>query len=326
MPTRWTAALVAAIILVTLVATVVHASPGREPGPATVAVVQANEFLLPRTILTPTSLYPLGKANYKVVARMLDRAAMLATGTSRIKEAWLSIVSPNDRVAILIDAQLPPVSLALLDALIDRLVTAGVRPGNIIVWADSETSLFSAGLMVRRDPDGVKTMGADSEGFRGGISRIVLDHCDTLINFARLRADRRIGIWGATANQTACVPRPRRFEMLGDQRQLPAAAARPSVKLRAKMHILDALQPNYALGGVARPPYWDCGKLLMSVDCVALDVVGKQVIEDKRAEVADITMPVSPTVTYLQEAHKLHRLGQSDPSQITAVTDAPTDG
>lgn len=308
-----------AILMVLATAVPLAASPGRKPGPATVAVVHSDHILLPKSFLAPSSVYPLGKLDYSTIARMLDCAVMLATNTPRADDAWRSLASPSDRVGILLDAQTPPASLSLVDALIDRLVAVGVRPGNVIVWATSERALFTAGLVVRKSPEGVNTMGADSEGFLGGLSRIVLSYCDVLINLARLRPDPRIGMWGAVANQLACVPEEERISLLSSQRYLPSAAARPSARMKFKLHILDALRPNYEPGALTMPPFWVAGKLLASTDCVALDVIGQQILQEKRAEVRGEPWPLEPEPEYLGPACGVHRLGQADLAKITVV-------
>lgn len=294
-------------------------NPGKEPGPAVVARVESEAFLLTEGVWTPPGVYPLGKQDYKVVARMLDRAAMLATSTTRIDDAWRSMLETSDRVGILYDAGDPPASLTLLDALLDRVIGIGVRPSNVIVWADDERSLFSAGLRVTHDGEGVRMMGAESEGYRDGVSRIAVSYCDVLINLARLRPDRRIGMWAALANQLACVPQVERVRLLANPRELPSAAARPSVRARFRLHLVDALQPAYEVGPLKEPPYWNCGTLLASTDAVAVDVIARAILEDKLARVRGVPTALRPEPVYLKTAADPYRAGQSDPAKITVL-------
>jgi hypothetical protein len=294
-------------------------NPGKEPGPAVVARVESEAFLLTDGMWTPPGVYPLGKQDYKVVARMLDRAAMLATSTTRIDDAWHVLVQASDRVGVLFDAGDPPASLTLLDALLDRVIAVGVRPANVIVWADDERSLFAAGLRVVREGEGVRTMGAESEGYRDGVSRIAISYCDVVINLARLRPDRRIGMWGALANHLACVPEVERVRLLAHPSELPSAAARPSVRARFRLHLVDALQPAYEVGPLREPPYWNCGTLLASTDAVAVDVVGRTILEDKLAQVKGAPTALQPEPVYLKTATDPYRVGQSDPAKITVL-------
>ena len=295
------------------------AAPGRGPGSATVAVVHSDALALPKSLLAPLSVYPLGKLDSRVVAVMMDRAAMLATGTTRIDDAWRSLAGPSDRVGILLDAQDPPASLDIVDVLIDRLVRVGVRAANVVIWAQDERVLFSAGLLVGSNPDGVGTLGADSEGYRGGLSRIVVDECDVLINLARLRVKPRLGLWGALANLLACVPEDERIRLMANPAELASVAARPSAKRKFVLHLLDAMQPNYAPGPVSIPPYWQCGAILASRDAVALDCSGQQLLEDERGQVKGAPWPLEPAPSYLKAACETYNVGQCDPAKVTVL-------
>jgi len=288
-------------------------------GRSIVASVHSSQTRLTRGILTSRKVHPLGRLDYRVLARMADRAAMVATGHTRIAEAWGDVVSGADRVSILYDAGQPPASLVLLDVLVDRLVRAGVRPGNIIIWADSERSLFSAGISLRGDAGKVRVLGADSTGYRDGVSRILLDDCDLMINVARLRPDPRFGMCGAVANLLACLPPEDRAAALQDATQLANAPAQPVVRVKAKLHILDACQPNYDFGPLDMPPYWDCGRLLFSRDPVALDCAGAAILEAKRQEVKGAPWPLDAQPDYLQIADSQYRLGHSDPDRFLVV-------
>lgn len=281
--------------------------------------MSADRFLVPPSLLAPASAYPLGKLDYRVLARMLDRAVMLATDTQRIDEAWGSLTTATDHVGILLDAQLPPASLPLLDIILDRLLRVGVRPGHIIIWADEEISLFRAGLQVVRQEDEIRALGASSEGYRGGVTRIVNDYCDVIINLARLRPDSRVGVWGVLANELACVPEDQRRALLAEPQQLPSVAAQPSARRKFRLHILDALVPAYQPGPQHMPPYWPCGKLLAGRDPVAVDTLGRGLLEEKRAQVKGAPWPLEPAPDYIRTASTVYRLGQADPAKITVL-------
>lgn len=285
-----------------------------------VASVHSDHTVLTRGVLTSRKVYPLGRLDYRVVARMLDRAAMIATGNTRIAEAWGDVVSGADRVGILYDAQSPAASLVLLDVVVDRIVRAGVRPANIVIWSDSERSLFSAGISLRSDAGSVRVVGADSAGFRDGVTRVVLDDCDVLINVARLRPDARVGMRGAVTNQLSSLPSVDRVAALQNPENLAAGPSKPVIRLKFKLHILDAFQPNYEFGPVDMPPYWDCGRLLASRDPVALDCAGLALLQAKRDEVKGASWPLDPQPAYLQTADTEFRLGHSVPEEYVVVT------
>lgn len=311
----------AALLLAASAGVPLWAAPAREPGPATVAMVHSDSAIMPRTLLIPERLYPLSKQDYRVVARMLDRAVIIATGVPHADDAWHSLVKPSDRVGVLFDPGPPPASLVLLDAVVSAVVDAGVRPPNVTVWAESEAALFAAGVLLQRDANSVKVLGADSEGFRNGISRIALSGCDVIITVSGLRPDRRTGFRASVTNQLAAVPEADREQLLEAGTSIAAAASRPTMATKCRLHLLDALQPAYEPGPMKQPPHWDCGRLLASVDCVALDVVGAELLEEKRAQVQGEPWPLEPAPVYLEPAMTQYRLGQADRSRITVVED-----
>jgi hypothetical protein len=296
-----------------------HAGPGRSPGPSTVVEVHSPSVVLPRSLLTPELLYPIGKLDYRTVARMLDRAAEGALGMPHAADAWRHLAKPSDRVGVLFDTGDPPASLVLLDAVVSALVNAGVRPGNITVWAESEAALFAAGVLLQRGSEAVNTLGADAEGFRGGLSRVAVGTCDVIVNVARLRPDARVGLAASITNQLAAVPQEERERLLAGRTAVASPAARPTMATKCRLHLLDALQPNYEPGPLAQPPYWGCGSLLASVDCVALDCVGMDLLEAKRAEVRGEAWPLEPAPDYLRTAMVQYRLGQADRARITVL-------
>ena len=110
--------------------------------------------------------------------------------------------------------------------------------------------------------------------------------------------------------------------MMSAPEQLALAASRPSVRLKFRLHILDALQPNVEPGPARIPPYWNCGKVLASTDCVALDMAGLNILTGKMIEEQRETSSLETARQYLQAACAVHRLGQADPAQITVQSHA----
>jgi hypothetical protein len=275
------------------------------PPPPVVCVGRVQEFLLPLGPLTPPAFYPEGKISDLAVREAL-RLALSGLAGGKDGERWLaSNFAPAERVGIQVDCQWPPVSMVLVDVLIDELVHAGLSSDRIYVYGGDERELFRAGLVVRRNGSGVKVLGTASEGFRHGLSRVVLDYCDALINVARLRADSRLGLWGCIANHLSCVDYPERMAALRKPEMLCAIASRPTVRLKMRLHLLDALQPPYepATGSVL-PPRWPYGGIIASRDGVAADVVGWRLLEAYRAQRAGQPSPLVPQPLYLAAARK----------------------
>lgn len=286
-----------------------------------VCMARAETILLPDSVFAPSWVYPEGKIDYSAVERLLDQAMMALTGESAVRGAWSQLFRPNDRVGIQLDVGALPVHQALLEAVMRRLARAGVSTSNIIVYAGEESALFNAGYALRRGGDGVQVMGTDAEGFRGGLSRIVLDYCTAIINLARLRVDPQVGMCGVLANSLAAVPHVERARLQRSPQDLAAAAARATLRRNTKLCILDALRPGHMAGEEdGSPETWLYRGVLVSYDPVALDAVGRSILLDKFRETNQDVSELQPPVAYLKPASERYRLGQHDLAKIEVVT------
>lgn len=291
---------------------------------AHVCVARAENILMPESPLAPPFIYPEGKLDYKVVEKLLDDALLALSPAETPREAWCARFSPTDRVGIQIDVGLLPVHKTLLEAVTLRLIACGVQQSNIIVYAGEETALFRAGFDLSGAPGRIRVMGADSEGYRKGISRIVLDHCSAIINLARLRTDPRVGMSGALTNCLSAVPYEERERLLRTPAELPAAAAIAALKLKTRLHIVDALRPG--LGPGVQPDAvltWTYGGVMVADDPVALDAIGHQVLLGKLREDHPEITDLDPPMAYLQPAHDRYRLGVADLEDIELTQIGP---
>jgi hypothetical protein len=292
----------------------VLANPGPPPNPA-VGIGRVTDFLLRLGPLTPKLFYPEGKLSDLAAHQALDLAFTAMSGQDA--DAWLAAtVKPTGRVGIQADCTWPQVSMVLVDVLIDRIVHIGVAPSQIYVYAGDEREIYRAGLLVKREGDGVRVVGTASEGFRNGVSRVALDYCDVLINVARLKPDRRIGLWGCTANNLSLVDYPDRLAALAEPDKLCDIAARPTVRAKTKVCLLDALQPPYEPAvehGDVRlvPPRWPYGGVIASADPIAADIVGWRLIEAYRAGRKLEPAALSPRPDYLEKACGEHHLSRA---------------
>ena len=282
-----------------------------------VCMARAERILMPESVLAPPFIYPEGKIDYDVVAGLLDTTMMDLSGRSNPRDAWLAYFKPLDRVGIQLDVEPLMVHQAILDAITLHLMSCGIPQDHIIIYSGQEGALFRAGFDLRRDGGRAQVMGADAEGYRKGLSRIVLDYCTAIINLTRLRVDPRVGMWGAIANCTAAVPYVQREEYMRQPELLPSAAARASLKLKTRLHIMDALRPGWiGTDDDGRMQTWQYRGVLVSEDPVALDTIGHGILLDQLRETDPEATQLSPPVKYLQPAAERYRLGVADPEAI----------
>lgn len=290
------------------------AMPDR-PGAAVVAVARAERILVPPGLFAPRILYPEGRVEFGIVERLVDQCLEGLTGLQH-GDAWRQYVSPVDKVAILVDVSTPPVQTATVEVIIDRLVGAGVQPANICVFGSDERGLFSAGFNVSHDGPGVRTYGADSEGYRGGMSRIVTGDLQVLINLATLKADAEIGMAGCVSNFLACVPEVERRRLRRDPALVPTVAAHPAVRAKLRLNFLEAYLPAVDHDG-ADPPRVEYRGLIASTDPVAADTIGLRILQGCRDAYKQGPWPLDPPVVYLSLAQEEFRVGQAEAAQIS---------
>jgi hypothetical protein len=297
----------------------VSADPDRIPGEAKVALSRRERiFFDPNPI--STYMYPEGKLDFKAVEAMLDEAVGSLTGVADPVAAWRAMVKPVDTVGIMVDVRDLPVHLVVIDAVVQKLIRAGVQESNVVIFAGEENDLFNAGFAINRDGPGIRCLGSERQGYRGETSRIVLDDCTALVDVSRLRVDRQIGVSGSIANHLSCIPMVDRVQLLNNPTDMAAVANRPTIRRKILLHILDALQPAYDFQvGRKLPPRWDYRGLFVSHDPVALDALGAVLLTKYREQVKGGPWPLAPSPDYITTATVVHALGQSDLSQIKLI-------
>lgn len=295
------------------------------PGNATVAMARGDHILLPPGIFAPRYLYPKGRVDYRVVEQLIDQAMVSLTGRTDRVAAWQQYFSGLDTVGLMVDVSATPVQVATVEIIIDRLISSGVSPDRIYVFGGDEAAMFNAGFNINRSGGGVKVLGVEAAGYRGGTSRLVTDTCHALINVASLQADSDLGMAGCVANALACVPPERRRELRDEPAQVPSAAAHPAVRQKLRLNFLEAYLPVVDSADTERPT-WQYRGLLAGTDPVAVDVLAARVLQGCRDAVRKQPSPLTPAPDYLRCAQTDFRLGQSDPEKIALRLTGPREG
>jgi len=132
----------------------VTASLGR-PGPRVVIVEDraATETFRPRP---------------EVVAAMVRRGLTNLTGQATTRAAWLSLVSLTDRVGLKVYSRPGPNSgtrPAVVSAVAESLIAAGIPPQQIIIWDKEESDLRGAGFFALAAQLGVRVAASAKAGY-----------------------------------------------------------------------------------------------------------------------------------------------------------------
>ncbi len=256
------------------------------------------------------------------VQRLLDKALQALTGQEAPGRAWESFFEPTDVVGIKVHARPIPTSLPVVDAIIARLDDIGVPAGNIIIFDQEDTDLFSAGYGLSRAPDGVRCYGNDSAGFCGRVSRIIAQEITALINVPSLMTHHAAGMAGAMMNHLGMVrPDVAKALELSGFTELGTICAEPAIASKRRLNIVDALRPLFGDGLAVNPEFlWRYGGVIVSDDVVATDAVCRALLEWKRQQYRGKKWPLAPQPSYIQLADETYHIGESSLDNIELLT------
>ena len=270
------------------------------------------------------------------VARLVERGILALSNEKHIGAAWRQFVKPDDVVGIKINTGYGPVMStrrAIVDAVVTGLGHAGVPGRNIIIWDRNAEDLTAAGWEIRTEGKGpfcyatLPQAGWDSKVFfqiaragaliwgdlefgqrqlseRSFYSRIITQRASKLINIAVLTDNRHVGLAACLHNiSIGSVDNNRRFqtETLHYDAGIAEICARPPIRQKLVLNILDALVAQYAGGPAFHPETsWSPGEIYFSRDPATLDALGLAAIEQQRQE-AKIP-PIGDRARYVQFA------------------------
>lgn len=311
----WVGCLALGLAVTSLAAEEPPASPDKLP--TLVGLARADHLYLPGPTYAPPGIYPFGKLDWDVVSALVEDSATAAG----VPAPW-TLFSPADHVAVMVDTADPPASLLLVEAVLEQIVDAGVAPDRIFVFSGEEAALFAAGFSLNGDGPGVRCYGADAMGYRGGTSRLVLDMCDKIVNLAALHPHPALGMTGALFNYLNALDPTKRMAVLQEPDTLGSVGRNRQLAGRVVLSFLDCTHPAYEAGDAATvlKSRWEYRGMLCSRDPVAADVMGRQILEAKRAQVKGEPWPLEPAASYLEAATARYRFGVTDRAQIRLVT------
>jgi uncharacterized protein (DUF362 family) len=272
---------------------------------------------------------------------LLDRAMQHLFDNKDPVQTWARIVRPGQRVALKVNAlggRGLSTHPALVDAVCARLQAAGIAARDIVVFDRDTQELVRAGFRVADGGAGVQCYGTDRVGFTedlfaygsvgSRLSRIVTERCDVLINLPVLKDHDGAGVSLTLKNMYGAIHNPNKYHPNGCDPYIADLNMLPELRARLRLHICDATTACYEGGPAFKPEFtWHPNALFVSQDPVALDTVGWQAIEGKRAEKGLKTLEAEqrPPRYLATAADADHRLGVHDPRRIDVVhTGAPS--
>jgi uncharacterized protein (DUF362 family) len=294
-----------------------------------------------------------GTVREGMVRRMVDAVVMAAAGQPDIGSAWRVFVRPQDRIGLKVSTTAAPVSSthpAVVAAVAEGLVAAGVDPRRIVIWDRLARDVRRAGYgglaarfrVTATDEDGgydgketvlAAVMGKlilGDHGFDAGraaptsskshLSAVLANQVDKVVHLPSLTDSVFSGVHGALAGMVLDNldnwRRLARAPHHGDP-FLPELYADPRLGGKVVLTILDALRPQYGGGPFPGAQFkTNYGAIFASRDPVAIDVTGLRLLDDFRREAG---MPLlAPRLRWPQTAALLG-LGAADEEAILLI-------
>lgn len=284
---------------------------------------------------------------------MVARGMTNLTGKSTAPEAWLSLVSTQDTVGIKVFSE-PGANggtrPAVVKAVIQELIAAGLPANHIIVWDKHQTDLRLAGYFKLVDQFGVRVAGSAEAGYdektfydtpllgnlvwgdlefgkkgegvgrKSFVSKLVSNQMTKIINITPLMNHNEAGVFGNLFSlATGSVDNTARFESDHDRMStaVPEIYALPSLSDHVVLNITDALICQYE-GEERSLLHYSAilNQLRFSRDPLALDVLSLQELDHQRDLVK------APVVKFDPELYNnaaLLELGVNDTKKIDVV-------
>jgi uncharacterized protein (DUF362 family) len=267
--------------------------------------------------------------------KMLDRSVQALYATDSPQEAWKKVVRPGEVVGLKVNGLAGrgiSTNVVLVEVICERLQEVGIAKKNIVVWDRLNSDLESSGFRVATGPDRIRYIGNDTLGYEedlaiygsvgSRLAKTLTQLCDAVINLPVLKDHGIAGVTIALKNMFGAIHNPNKYHLNVGDPYVADLNMLPPIRQKIRLNICDAVTAQYEGGPSYMPQWaWPYNGLLMSLDPVALDYVGWQIVERKRAEKGmKSLLAIERAPNYIATAADAqHRLGTNDPNRIEQV-------
>lgn len=275
---------------------------------------------------------PGGKLDRKVLGEMLDKGVAKLTRKDRGADGWKELFKPTEVVGIKVNCLFgkgasthPEVAYEVAE----KLITAGVKPQNIIIWDRATGDLLKSGFSIRKEPDSFQVLANDGVwedepaklgSFNGRLTKIVTQQITAMINIPIMKDHGISGVSGALKNHYGTFDNPGKHHGNNCDPYLADLNAIPAIRDKTRLIILDAFRPM-ADGGPSlnTRALWDYHSLVFSQDPVAIDHYAWTAIDARRKETGlPLLAEAGRPPKWIKSAAKLG-LGVDDPAQMEVI-------
>jgi uncharacterized protein (DUF362 family) len=223
-------------------------------------------------------------------------------------------------------------SVALVEAICERLQQAGIAQKDIVVWDRLTSDLEHGGFRIGSRRDRIRYVGNDAAGYEeelatfgsagSRLSRTLTRTANAVINLPVLKDHGIVGVTMALKNLFGAIHNPNKYHLNAGDPYVADVCMLPPIRQKVRLTICDAITAQYEGGPSFMPQWtWPFNGLLVAQDPVALDSVGWQIIEQKRAEKGMKSLKAAgrEPAYIATAAGARYRLGTNDPRQIRRV-------
>jgi uncharacterized protein (DUF362 family) len=273
--------------------------------------------------------------NAGVVQEMVNDGITVLANIPDIGEAWKSLlpgITPVNTIGIKVNCfnslmpAHPEVTYAVANSLKKMYFGTGYFPeNNIIIYDVANMHLRDSGYTINTSDTGVRCFGTietgigysapiyDVNGIFQGLSNILVEMIDYLINISVLKNHGLAGATLCLKNHYGTTEDPDYLHGNFCDPYIPALNALPPIRDKQHVNILDALFGIYE-GGPMGSPQFISNMLVMSMDPVAVDFWGRELLKVYGAENLE-------RASYIDTATQApYSLGTNDPTQMDIIT------
>jgi uncharacterized protein (DUF362 family) len=269
------------------------------------------------------------------ILSLLDRGMQSLFDVDHPGESWKKVVRSGERVGLKVNTlggRGMSTSVQLVEAICERLQETGIKASDIVIWDRDSDELERVGFRISDTAGHVQCLGTDRVGYEdelasygsvgSRLSKILTRRCDVLINVPLLKDHDGAGVTIAMKNMYGVIHNPNKYHPNGCNPYIADLNMLPAIRTKMRLTICDATTACFEGGPGFKPQYsWRDNSLIVSQDPVALDYIGWQLIERKRAEKQLKSLEADGRVPrYIATAADAqHRLGTNDPKRIQLV-------
>jgi len=276
-----------------------------------------------------------GEINQKKLRLMYNRGFQILAGQKSLGEGLGRIFNKRDKIGIKINtiggrklSSRPEVTLCLAKLLAEN----GIQDTNILIWDRTNRELREAGYHLNLGQRGIKIFGTDTDGV--GYNSKLISHLNigslfssiqsrfitASISFGLLKDHGLAGVTAGMKNYFGAIHNPNKYHDSNCNPFIGELFDTNFIKRKHKLSLLDCLLIQYHRGPSFHSQWAkNYEALIFSLDPVAADSIGWQIIEKLRAEKGLPSLKEeNREPDYLITAEKMG-LGRTNPEKMQII-------